>query len=100
VSIGVDGRIASNNGEVLVDLAKQGHGIAMGATFLVHADLLCGNLIRVLPDHEFRSSAIFAIYPSARHLSNKVRAMLDFLQDKIADPPAWDVALHGKMAGF
>jgi len=100
VSVAADSRVASNNGEVLVDAAKQGHGIAMGATFAVHADLLAGKLVRVLPDYEFQSSAIFAIYPSARQLSNKVRAMVDLLENVITDPPAWDAALRGKISGF
>ena len=43
---------------------------------------------------------MFAVYPSARQLSTKVRATVDFLAEQIADPVSWDRALFGKIAGF
>ena len=56
--------------------------------------------MRVLEDYTFEPSAIFAVYPSARQLSTKVRAVVDFLIEKFGDPPAWDRAIAGKVAGF
>ena len=62
--------------------------------------LLAGELVRVLSDYEFEPSAVFAVYPSARQLSTKTRAAVDFLAAKLGDPPTWDQSLRGKVPGF
>jgi hypothetical protein len=72
----------------------------MGATLSVGPALLSGELVRVLSDYEFEPTAIFAVYPSARQLSTKVRAVVDFLAEQLRDPPLWDRALVGKIPGF
>lgn len=100
VSVAVSGRVASNNLEVLTSAAKQGLGITLGATMSVGPALLSGDLRRVLPEYEFESTAIFALYPSARQLSTKVRAAVDFLAEKFQDPPSWDRRLYGRVPGF
>jgi DNA-binding transcriptional LysR family regulator len=100
VSVNVSGRVASGNVQVLSEAAKQGVGITMGATVTVGSSLLSGELVRVLSNYEFEPTAIFVVYPSARQLSTKVRAVVDFLADKIKDPPVWDRALFGKVPGL
>jgi DNA-binding transcriptional LysR family regulator len=96
----VSGRVSCNNIEVLADSAANGLGIAVGATLHAGPLLQAGKLVRVLPDYEFADSAIFAVFPSTRQLSTKVRATVDFLRDEWRDPPLWDVALKGVVPGF
>lgn len=91
----VDGRIASNNAEVLFEAMKAGHGIGLGATYLVHEALKRGQVVQVLPGHEFGQSGVFAVYPSARQLSSKVRAAIDFFAAAFKDPTSWDRQLSG-----
>ncbi|HEX2659677.1 MAG TPA: LysR family transcriptional regulator [Polyangia bacterium] len=100
VSVGVSGRVASNNVDTLTAAAKQGLGITFGATLSAGPALLSGELVRVLPDYEFEPTSIFALYPSARQLSPKVRAVVDFLVANLVDPPSWDRLLAGKVPGF
>ena len=100
VTVSVSGRVATNNVETLTTAAKNGLGITVGATLSVAPALLSGELVRVLADHEFEPSAVFAVFPSARQLSTKTRAAVDFLATKLADPPTWDQKLHGKVPGF
>lgn len=100
VSVAVAGRFSTNNIEVLGNSARAGLGITVGPTLSVHRSLLSGELVRVLPNYEFEQSAIFAVYPSARQLSTKVRAVVDFLVGKFQDPPAWQRALEGKVQGY
>jgi DNA-binding transcriptional LysR family regulator len=100
VSVSVSGRVATNNMEVVYDASKRGFGISVGATMSAYEALLSGDLVRVLDSHMFDSSAIFAVYPSARQLSTKVRAIVDFMVEKFQDPPSWDRALAGKVHGF
>jgi DNA-binding transcriptional LysR family regulator len=98
--VSLSGRVASSNVQLLTEAAKQGLGITMGATLSVGPALHSGELVRVLSDYEFEPTAIFAVYPSARQLSTKVRALVDFLADHFFDPPSWDRALLGKVPGF
>ncbi len=100
VSATVTGRVATNNVDVLTQVAKSGQGITFGATLSVGPELLSGQLVRVLTEYEFESTSIFAVYPSARQLSTKVRATVDFLIDQLHDPPEWDRRLCGKVPGF
>jgi DNA-binding transcriptional LysR family regulator len=100
VSVTLSGRISTNNIEVLADTAKKGLGITVGPTMSVNEALMSGELVRVLEDYEFEQSAIFAVYPSARQLSTKVRAVVDFLVGKFVDPPTWERMLAGKVGGF
>jgi len=100
VSVSVSGRVATNNMEVVDDTSKRGLGISVGPTMSAYHALLSGELVRVLDDYTFEPSAIFAVYPSARQLSTKVRAVVDFLVEKFQDPPSWDRAIGGKVAGF
>jgi DNA-binding transcriptional LysR family regulator len=100
ITVTVGGRVASNNVEVLTESAKLGLGITVGATLSVGPALLSGELVRVLSDYEFEPTAIFAVYPSARQLSTKVRSVVDYLAEKLDDPPSWDRALAGRVPGF
>ena len=92
VSIG--GGLASNNIGVLVAAAEAGQGISVGPTQSVAGALASGRLSRVLPGWEFERTAIYALYPSRRQLSAKVRATIDFLSEHFSDPPAWDSGLE------
>jgi len=100
VSIVVSGRLASNNIDAMIGAAKSGLGIALGATMAVDRALLAGDLVRVLPQYEFEPTALFAVYPSARQLSSKVRAAVDFFSESLRDPPPWDLRLDGRVPGF
>lgn len=100
VNVNIQSRISSNNVEALATAAKKGLGITVGATLSVGPALLAGELVRVLPAYEFEPTAVYAVFPSARQLSTKVRAIVDLLVDNIQDPPFWDARLAGKVPGF
>src|SRR5690606_19508137 len=91
LSVTVSGRVSTNNVDARCDAAFSGPGVTMGATLHAWPYLRSGELVRVLPDYEFAHSAIFAVFPSARQLSTKVRAMVDFLGQEWTDPPRWDL---------
>jgi DNA-binding transcriptional LysR family regulator len=98
--VSITGRLATNNVEVLTIAAKRGLGITFGATMSAGPALIQGELVRVLPEWELEPTAIFAVYPSGRQLSSKVRATIDFLAEALKDPPVWDRELAGKIPGF
>lgn len=77
----------TNNGDTARAVALGGRGVIWQPTFLVGADLREGRLLRVLPDYRLPDIDIQAVYPSRRHLSAKVRVMIDFLVEAFQAPP-------------
>lgn len=86
VSAPAKGRLVANNGEGLLAAARRGLGIVYMPDFLVCDDLRTGRLQRVLPEWS-TLSALWAVYPHARHLSTKVRLFIDFISERFATPP-------------
>jgi DNA-binding transcriptional LysR family regulator len=80
----------SNNGDTARAAALGGLGVIWQPSFLVGADLRAGRLQRVLPGYHMNDIDILAVYPSRRHLSAKVRVMIDFLVEEFAGVPPWD----------
>lgn len=61
-----------------------GAGISANALWLVHEDLAQGRLVRVLPEWQVDDSAVlWLVYPKANVLTAKVRALIDFLVERI-----------------
>ncbi len=83
-------KIVANNGEYLREAAIAGHGIARLPTFIVWEALAAGTLKRVLPRQAISPLNAFAIYPQTRHLSHRVRALIDRLVESCAGKPYWD----------
>ena len=75
----VNGSLHANSGETLVAAAVAGLGIAFEPDFIVGADIAAGRLVRVLPSYEAPHRDIWAVYPSRRHLSLKVRLFVDHI---------------------
>lgn len=88
-AVKVAGPAHANNGRMLVALAVAGLGIAMEPDFIVAPEVRSGRLVRVLSDYTPASSAIYAVYPSRRHLSAKVRTFVDFLVERFARDAPW-----------
>jgi DNA-binding transcriptional LysR family regulator len=81
-TIRVSGRLRSNNGEILRQAALDGHGIFQTSELRVRDDLASGQLVKVLTDFEVvTNSAVWAVYPSPKHVLPKLRVLLDFLAD-------------------
>jgi DNA-binding transcriptional LysR family regulator len=85
-AIRVAGPVHANNGDLLVATAVEGIGISMEPDFIVAADLAAGRLVQVLADYAPAPTSIYAVYPSRRHLSAKVRTFVDFLAERFAAP--------------
>lgn len=81
-TISVSGALCSNNGEVLRDAAVRGLGITLLPTFIVGQELQQGTLQIVLSDYHPPELSIAVIYPINRHLSTKIRLLVDFLQER------------------
>jgi DNA-binding transcriptional LysR family regulator len=88
-AVRVAGPVHANNGEMLVAAAVEGIGIAMEPDFIVAGHLAAGRLVRIFADYAPAPTSIYAVYPSRRHLSAKVRAFVGFLAERFARAGDW-----------
>lgn len=84
----VSGPLHANSGELAVAAAIRGLGIVLEPDFLVGGALEAGLLVRVLPEYEGVPADIWAVYPSRRHLSVKVRLFVDHIAGYFEAPSA------------
>jgi DNA-binding transcriptional LysR family regulator len=79
VSVKVAPRMRSNSGDTCRIAALRGQGIVLQPSFMVGADLLSGTLVEVMPAWRSIELGVYAVYPSRKYVSPKVRQMIDFL---------------------
>ncbi|NAX48889.1 LysR family transcriptional regulator [Photobacterium halotolerans] len=75
--------IMADSAASLLAFARSGAGVALLPAWLVQEDIANGCLTQLLPDHRFPRQGIYALYPNTRHVSEKVRTFIDFLQSQI-----------------
>lgn len=78
-NIRVSGNIHCNSGLSLVDAALKGIGIVQLPDYYVQDHLQSGRLVAILDGFRAPDDGVWAIYPHNRHLSPKVRLLLDHL---------------------
>jgi DNA-binding transcriptional LysR family regulator len=83
-------RLAASSGEFLLRAAIADQGLLLLPTFYCHEALQAGRLVRVLDDHAWPELSAYAVYPPTRHLSGRVRALIDFLAEQLTGEPYWD----------
>lgn len=86
----VNEAMLTNNGDTARLAALDGVGIIRQPTFLIGPDLRAGRLLPLLPEYRSPDIDVLAVYPSRRHLSAKVRVMVDFLAQAFHGTPPWD----------
>jgi DNA-binding transcriptional LysR family regulator len=84
------GKLQLNHGDAILRSAINGGGLAMLSRFVVGRHLVAGSLVSILDEYVQEDVPIYAVYPSGKHLSPKVRAFLDFLIEVYGPVPYWD----------
>jgi DNA-binding transcriptional LysR family regulator len=87
-SVSTRPRLRANSGDTCRAAALADQGIIFQPSFLVGPDIRAGRLVELLPEYRGPLMDIQALYPSRRHLSSKVRAMVDFLAQAF-ERPGW-----------
>ncbi len=87
----VSGSLVANNGDALLAAALAGQGVILQPTFIVGDDLRAGRLRQLLLGWRLADLDVHAVYPSARHLSPKVRGFVDFIARRFRNLPSWDL---------
>jgi LysR family transcriptional activator of dmlA len=73
------GNLTTNDGEIAVNWALDGHGIVMRAEWDIERHLRSGRLVQVLPQYHTPDADIHAVYPQRHQLAARVRAFVDFV---------------------
>ena len=73
------GNLTTNDGEIAVNWALDGHGILMRAEWDIERHLKNGRLVQVLPQYFTPDADIHAVYPQRHQLAARVRAFVDFV---------------------
>lgn len=83
LTVPIQGDFQANNGDVLLEMALQGKGIAFLPSWMVNRNLLEGHLVTILSEFTPPSIPIYALYPKDRYLPSKVKCFIEFLKIKL-----------------
>lgn len=84
-------RLAADDMQMLLAAALAGAGVAYGPSFVFGEYIARGLLRQLLPDHATAELAIYAVFPSKRHVSLKLRRFIEHLTIQLDGSP-WE---HG-----
>ena len=79
----VQGQLHCNSGHALLDAALKGIGIIQLPDYYVYPHLASGELLELFPECRATAEGIWALYPQNRHLSPKVRLLVDYLAEQL-----------------
>lgn len=82
-SVRVFGSLICNSGYGLLDATLKGIGLVQLPDYYVDDELKAGNLVSVLGNYQEPKEGIWALYPHNRHLSPKVRMLVDYLAEQL-----------------
>ncbi|MDD7908403.1 MULTISPECIES: LysR family transcriptional regulator [Pseudovibrio] len=76
-------KVGANNGEGVLALVRQGHGIGLLSSFLVRTDVQEGRLVSLLAEDVANANQqISAVYTERSQNSARLKAFLDFLSEE------------------
>lgn len=75
----VRGAVSSNDGDIVLNWALDGHGIVQRSEWDVAKYLQSGRLREVMPGYTLPSADLYLYYLSRRNLPAKMRAFIDFV---------------------
>jgi len=79
------GTLATNDGEIAVAWALEGHGILMRAEWDIARHLKSGRVVPVMPGWQTPEADVYAVVPQRLQLATRVRAFVDFIADEFAE---------------
>lgn len=85
VSVRTRPRLHTNSGDTCRAAALAHQGVILQPTFLVGEDLAAGTLVELMPEYRSIELGVYAVYPTRKHLSPKVRALIEFLAERFGD---------------
>lgn len=80
----VQGTLASNDGDVVLGWALEGHGILIRSEWDLAKYLESGRLKVILPEFNLPSADLFVYYANRRNQTARARAFIDFLLERFS----------------
>jgi DNA-binding transcriptional LysR family regulator len=80
-----------NNGDMLLDAATAGLGIALLPAFIAGERVRDGRLVEIDVGIEAEPEFLYLAHAEGRRTSTKLRALVKHLKQVFGDPPYWDV---------
>jgi len=93
-TVRVSGPLSSTNPAFLYRLALAGHGVVIGPSFALGADIADGRLVPLLTEWRRRELPIHALYPHRLLLSAKIRTFVDLLAERLGGDRDRDQGRH------
>lgn len=93
IKIKIHPYLKASTGEFLRDAAVEGMGIILVPSFIVYKEIENSTLVPLLNNYKSNHLDAYAIYPQTRHLSQRVRAFVDFLVKRFEGVPYWDICI-------
>lgn len=90
-AVEVTAALVTNDGGAAHAFALEGAGIARKSIWDVGDDIRSGRLVRVLAEYAISAAPLSALYPNSRHLPPRVKALLDFLGERLEKAWRWDM---------
>ena len=90
-SIRVSGTLNCNSGYGLRDAVIKGIGLAQLPDYYIDKDLELGAIVPILTNYQEPDEGIWALYPHNRHLSPKVRMLVDYLAEQLPHISHYDL---------
>ncbi|WP_343621894.1 LysR family transcriptional regulator [Acinetobacter proteolyticus] len=85
----VGGNLSANESNVLLSATLQGTGIAMLPAYAARPGIDDGRLVLLLAEWQPQTLGIYGVYNTRRQMSAALRALLDLLVERFADPRYW-----------
>ncbi len=81
-SVEVNGNFQANSPASMIKMVASGLGISMCPYYVMSNYVISGAVIPLFEDMEAIEYGVYAIYPHRKHLSKRVRTLVDFLAQK------------------
>ena len=94
VDVSVSGNLIVTGCDAMRECALLGLGVVQSNWWTMRHDLDSGQLVPLLESYAVEGRPISVVYPSARHLTSKVRALIDFLVEITRLPPEVEQSLN------
>lgn len=85
----VQGNWRCNSGQAVLEAALAGLGLCQLPDYYALEHLRSGSLVSLLDSHQPPNTAVWALYPQQRHLSPKVRQLIDALRAGLGQRPEY-----------
>ncbi len=84
ITVPLTASMNSHDGAFLISAAEQDLGIVRVPDFMAQSSLDSGLLVQLLKPYQLNPRGIFIVYPTARYLPHRTRALMEYLLDNVS----------------